>query len=110
VKGRFRWDDWNEEHIRKHGVTRTEAEYVGQHSGPPFPREIGRRKFLVRGKTAAGRYLQVIYVVRSDEEIDYERLTLTDMIELTETSGPILYIIHARDLTRREKAKLRRNR
>jgi hypothetical protein len=64
----------------------------------------------VREKTAEGRYLQVIYVVRSDEDIDYERLSLADMIELTDSEEPVLYIIHARELTAREKAKLRRTR
>jgi len=110
VKSRFRWDEWNEEHIRRHNVTKAEAAYVGQHGGPPFPKEIGHGKFLVRGQTAEGRYLQVIYVVRSDEDIDYERLSLADMIELIESEEPALYIIHARELTPREKAKLRRTR
>jgi uncharacterized DUF497 family protein len=108
MKRRFRWDEWNEGHIGKHNVSKGEAEYVGQHGNPPFPQEIGRGKFLVRGKTAAGRYLQVIYVVRNDEEIDYDGLSLADMIELTDSEEPMLYIIHARDLTTREKAKFRR--
>jgi uncharacterized DUF497 family protein len=106
---RFRWNEWNEEHIGEHGVSKAEAEYVARYGGPPFPKEIGQRKFLVRGKTAEGRFLQVIYVVGNDEEIDYESLTLSDILEMTETEEPALYIIHARDLTAREKAKFRRN-
>ena len=109
MKRRFRWEQWNREHIRKHNVTEAEAEYVIQHAGPPFPRDIGQEKFLVRGRTSDGRFLQVIYVVGNDEVIDYERLSLSDILELMDSEDSALFIIHARDLTAREKAKLRRS-
>jgi len=59
---RFRWNAWNVEHIGKHGVTPDEAQDVVGHARRPFPCYHGDGKYLVRGKTDAGRWLQVIYV------------------------------------------------
>jgi hypothetical protein len=108
MKRLFRWDEWNREHVQKHNVSEAEAEYVAQNGEPPFPQEIGDGKFLVRGKTSDGRFLQVIYVVGNDDGIDYESLSLSDILELLDSKEPALFIVHARDLTAREKAKLRR--
>ena len=110
MKLRFRWNEWNQDHIRKHGITEDEAEFVVKHAAPPFPRQVEEQKFLVRGKTAAGRYLQVIFVIDPEEEFDFEELSLADILELTEEQEPRRYVIHARELTRREKSKYRRGR
>jgi hypothetical protein len=114
VRNAFAWDQWNTDHIAKHAVTKAEAEYVVEHAAPPHPRFVGDGKWLVRGQTAAGRYLQVIYVSRApggaDMELDYEEMTLEDILQLTEENPARFYVVHARDLTRREKLNYRRSR
>jgi hypothetical protein len=55
-----------EPHIYGHRVTEVEVEQVMRGSGEDFPAKRGARMKL--GQTAAGRYLQVIYV--PDEEGD----------------------------------------
>jgi hypothetical protein len=83
----FRWNDWNEEHIGRHGVGSDEAEHVVQHPARGFPRYEGSRKYRAWGQSAAGRYLQVIYIF----------------------SPPgVVYVLHSRDLTEIEKRRLRR--
>jgi hypothetical protein len=83
----FRWCAWNVEHIGEHGVTVDEAEYLICHARSPYPRRLGERKFLVRGQTAAGEYLQAIFIVDPDKTI---------------------FVIHARPLTRLDKWRFRR--
>jgi uncharacterized DUF497 family protein len=82
----FRWNDWNVEHIGRHGVTVEEAEYVVEHPERGSPTASGK-KFLAWGQTAEGRYLLVIYVYSPVE---------------------VIFVIHARDLTDSEKRRLRR--
>ena len=81
----FRWNDWNVEHIARHGVTTFEAEYVVNRGGA---RREGDR-YVVRGQTDAGRWLQVAYIF--------------------DPPG-VVYVIHARPLTDREKRTNRRRR
>lgn len=83
MKARFRWN----EDIARHGVVPIEAEYVVENPARGFPRREGDGKYRVWGQTAAGRYLQVIYVF----------------------SPPgVVYVIHARELKDHEKRRLRR--
>jgi uncharacterized DUF497 family protein len=84
----FRWNDWNREHIAVHGVAPEEAEFVVNHAAPPHPEQIGDDKWRVRGQTANGRYIQVIFIIEDDS----------------------YYVIHARGLTDKEKRQLRRRR
>jgi hypothetical protein len=49
-----------EPHIYDHRVTEVEVEQVMRGSGEDFPAKRGARMKL--GQTAAGRYLQIIYV------------------------------------------------
>lgn len=86
----FRWNEWNRDHIDNHGVDPEEAEWVASHARAPWPRRSGDEKFTVRGQTADGRYLQVIFVRDAD--------------------APTVYVIHARPLTESEKRQLRRTR
>jgi uncharacterized DUF497 family protein len=83
----FRWNGWNLEHATKHGVSPKEAEAVVAAARAPFPEEIGDEKLLVMARGQGGRFVQVIYVPDDDG---------------------ILYIIHARPLTDRQKRQLRR--
>jgi uncharacterized DUF497 family protein len=85
----FRWIDWNRDHVAEHGVGWEEAEMVIRLAERPFPERISDDKFLVIGKGNGGRFLQVIYVIDPDDTI---------------------FVIHARPLTDREKARYRRRR
>lgn len=83
----FRWNDWNIAHIAEHYVSFSEAEYVVEHPHIGFPETVGDGKYRVRGQSAAGRYLQVIYIF---------------------SPAAVVYVIHARELTEKEKRALRR--
>jgi uncharacterized DUF497 family protein len=101
VTANFIWDDKNTAHIGEHGVTPAEAEYVVDHARPPYPRQHGDDKFIVRGQTREGRFIQVIYLPASDAaEVDYRRVDLVAMDE----SADSFYVIHARPLTAAEKS------
>jgi uncharacterized DUF497 family protein len=84
---RFRWNDWNIEHIGKHGVWPREAEYVVENARRPYPKEIDDRKWLVIGQTSSGRFLQVIFL------LEPEKTT---------------FVVHSRELTDKEKRRYRR--
>jgi hypothetical protein len=56
--------DTGQPHIYGHGVTEDEVEQVLRGSGEDLPGTRGSRMKL--GQTAAGRYLQVIYVPDED--------------------------------------------
>jgi uncharacterized DUF497 family protein len=85
---RFRWNDWNVDHIANHGVSPGEAEYLVNHARSPYPRRIRDEKFYVAGQAPDGSYLQVIFVLDPDETV---------------------FVIHARPLTERERAIYRRS-
>jgi len=85
----FRWNEWNVEHIARHGVMPDEAEYVVRTAKNPFPRKIEEDKWLVWGRGRGDRFLQVIYVLDEDRTV---------------------YVIHARPLEDREKRRFRRRR
>lgn len=82
----FRWNDWNIEHIAKHGVSPDEAERVVRRAEAPFPRKMADDKWLVWGRGNGGRPIQAIFVLDEDETI---------------------YVIHARPLTDNEKRRFR---
>ena len=83
----FRWNEWNVEHISKHGVRPDEAELVIRHAKRPFPRYHGDDKWLVWGRGQGERFLQVIYVLDDEDSV---------------------FVIHARPLTEKEKRSYRR--
>ncbi len=64
----FRWIAWNAEHIAEHGMSVDEAEFVVTGAGRPYPEYLGDGRFLVRGQTAAGEYLQVIFIRDPDTD------------------------------------------
>jgi len=84
---RFRWNAWNVEHIAIHQVDPADAELVVRRARQPYPLWRADDKWLVWGSDRGGRLLQVVFVI--DEEAT-------------------LYVIHARSLTVREKARYRR--
>lgn len=83
----FRWNDWNVEHIARHGVLPEEAEAAVETAKRPFPRRIEDDKWLVWGRGYGHRFLQVVFVL--DEDVT-------------------VFVIHARPLTDREKRRFRR--
>lgn len=95
--------------MTSHSVSEREAESVVRAAQPPYPRKIGREKHVVWGATPAGRYLQVIFVMRSARQVNYEWMSIEDIIELGEGDVPLTYVIHARDLTPTEKSQYRRS-
>lgn len=84
----FRWNDWNVQHIARHGVTPEEAEDVVRAASPPYPEYRGDGKWIVIGQSRVGLYLQVIFIEDNDQGT--------------------LYVIHARPLTDTEKRRYRR--
>ena len=85
----FRWIEWNIEHLARHGIDPEEAEDVVNGASSPYPQRIAGHKLLVWGAGRGGRLLQVIFVIDVDETA---------------------FVIHARELTSREKSVLRRKR
>ncbi len=96
------------DHIAKHDVETFEAEYILKHAHSPFPREIGNEKYKAWGQTEDGRYLQVIFVYRSDDQVDYKSLSLPDLLAVEAGDGPIIYVIHAMDMTPNMKRQYRK--
>jgi uncharacterized DUF497 family protein len=85
----FRWNADNVDHIGEHGVRPADAEHVLSCTTGPFPRSIGGGKHLVWGQAQDGRFLQVIFIY----------------------SPPgVVYVIHARTMTDREKRRFRSRR
>ncbi len=78
----FSWDAVNRDHIARQGVSPDEAEEVVAEATNPFPRTVEDDKFVVWGATGVGRYLQVIYVLKSPHEITYESLSDADWIAI----------------------------
>lgn len=85
----FRWNQWNVEHLVNHGVEPDEAEEVLREARSPYPRRIGEDKLLVWGRGRGGRLLQIIFVMDDDG---------------------MVFVIHGRELTDREKRRYRRKR
>jgi len=83
----FRWNRWNEEHIRRHGVEPEEAEEVVFGAGSPYPLVQSEERYLVWGSTDDGRLLQVVFVIDEDGTV---------------------FVIHARLLTDKEKRRYHR--
>jgi hypothetical protein len=105
----FAWDQANCEHIAKHAVTAAEAQQIVAFARPPYPREIGDEKLVVWGQTAAGRYLQVIFVLKSPQEVPYESLSVEDWMEIEEgRATQVIRVIHAMELTSQMKKRHRK--
>ena len=92
-------------------MTPEEAEFVVENVRPPFPQHIGDGKRRVWGATAAGRLLQVIYVLKRHDEVAYDSVASLDWLKLQASPmAEIVLVIHAMDLTDDMKRQLRRRR
>jgi uncharacterized DUF497 family protein len=98
----FIWNKKNVEHIAEHGVTPEEAEFVVLNGRTTYHED---NKWLARGQTRSGRYLQVIYVMESDATgIDYSEVDLLEVAGACDS----FYVIHARPLTTAERSTFKR--
>jgi hypothetical protein len=105
----FAWEQRNEDHIAEHSVTCEEAESVVQAARRPFPIRRNDQKRLVRGPTPAGRWLQVIYVLRDAATIDLSWIAPADRLSI-DAVKEVVYVIHARELTDSERFDSRKKR
>jgi len=62
----FRWISWNLEHVTKHGCSVDEIEAAVRAAHRRFPRKIDRDKWLVIGRGAGGRFIEVIFLLDPD--------------------------------------------
>jgi hypothetical protein len=85
----FRWNAWNLDHVGKHGLEPADAEHVVRRARRPYPEPVDDEKWRVRGQAEDGTYIQVVYIFSPDD---------------------VVYVIHARPLTDREKKQFRRRR
>lgn len=107
----FAWNDMNRDHIAAHGVTPGEAEEVVRGARRPYPMMLDAAKLVVWGATEAGRKLQVIYVLKSPDEVEYGDLSAEDWMSVeSEAEVEIVRVIHAMDLTSSMKQQLKRRR
>jgi len=105
----FAWDDWNVEHIARHGISPLEAEYVVRHAQAPWPEQKGDDKLRVWGATERGELLQVIFTLKRPDELDFDSLTAEQWADLDD-DDEVIYVIHAMPLTDSMKRKYRRRR
>ena len=78
----FAWDQKNRQHIATHRVTAAECQFVVENAADPFPQELGDGKRRVWGATLAGRLLQVIYVLKRQDEVAYASVAPLDWVML----------------------------
>lgn len=60
------WDEWNEEHIARHGVEQEEAEQAARNA--PYLTRGRRRTYRVVGPTDGGRLLTIVVARRNGNE------------------------------------------
>jgi hypothetical protein len=82
----FRWNDWNLDHVTRHGVSVIESENVIRRASPPWPHRTGVGKWMVEGRGQGDRPIRVVYLIDPDKTI---------------------YIIHAMPLTTRRRRRSR---
>lgn len=105
----FVWDDWNKEHVKKHGSRQSDASYVVEHSEDPFPREIGNDKYLVWGRTHSGDLLEVVFALRLPAEIEFTSLSLLDWSAFIDYGVVVgVYICHAMPMKAKQVSQYRK--
>ena len=105
----FVWDEWNIDHIGRHAVTRADAEEAVRSASEPWPEQKGEDKYVVWAATHVGRLLQVIFVLKTPDEVEFESLTIDQWADLGE-DDQLVYVIHAMELTPAMKKLYRRRR
>ena len=64
----FDWDEHNEKHIARHGISRLDAEDVlsGNHFISEFQTEGDEERWIAVGTTRTGRILGIVFAVRGE--------------------------------------------
>jgi uncharacterized DUF497 family protein len=64
----FDWDEHNERHLAKHGISRLDAEDIlsGDHILLEYQTQGDEERWVAVGITRAGRILNVVFAVRDD--------------------------------------------
>jgi uncharacterized DUF497 family protein len=64
----FDWDEQNEQHLGRHGISRSEAEDVllGNHILLEFQVEGGDERWIAVGATRNGRVLEIVFALRRE--------------------------------------------
>jgi len=95
----FLWDDFNRQHAVKHGVSKEDAEHVVINAAAPYPRQREDDKLLVWGPDRAGRIIEVVFALKTTDQIPFDSINPADVADISE--GEIVsaaYIIHAMPL------------
>jgi uncharacterized DUF497 family protein len=77
---KFRWNEWNEAKLNKHGVAKWEAEHVVLNARRPYPKSHRNGTWLAIGRGQGDRPLEVVYV---EDEYDREMLFIIHSMPLT---------------------------
>ncbi len=64
----FDWDEHNQRHLAKHGISRFDAEDIlsGNHILLEYQMEGGEHRWVAVGATRAGRILSIVFAVRGE--------------------------------------------
>ena len=87
-------------------MTPVEAEYVVERAHPPWPQQKGGEKLVVWGPTDTGRLLQVIFVLKRADEIEFDALTMDQWAQVDDDDR-IVYVVHSMELTPAMKRRYR---
>ena len=64
----FDWDDQNEGHLEKHGISRFDAEdvLIGNHILLEYQMEGDEQRWVAVGATRTGRILDIVFALRGE--------------------------------------------
>lgn len=64
----FDWDQENEGHLARHGISRSDAEDVvsGNHILVEYQTEENEERWVAVGATRAGRVLEIVFAIRGE--------------------------------------------
>ena len=64
----FDWNEHNERHLAKHGISRSDAEEVlsGDHILLEYQVEGGEQRWIAVGATGGGRILNIVFAARGE--------------------------------------------
>ena len=65
---KFDWDNHNERHLAKHGISRSDAEDVlsGDHILLEYQMEGNEQRWIAVGATRSGRILNIVFAIRDE--------------------------------------------
>ena len=66
--GEFDWDQHNEQHLAKHGISRSDAQDVlsGNHVLLEYQTEGNEQRWVAVGATRKGKIISIVFAVRGD--------------------------------------------